>query len=103
MDDKNVWLGAIAIICFIVGLAQIIKPQAFAKTKKSTYWFAWFDLWGILLRSDEAKNAARANGVILLFVAAILGSYAFGLWNPAQPERGALLETPPQRLQHPNV
>jgi hypothetical protein len=104
MGDKDIWLGAIAIACFVGGLAQILKPQAFVKKKNPSYWFSWFDLWGHMLRSSYAKDAVRANGVILLFVAAILGGHvAFGWWSSAPTAKSPPLDMPQQPAQNRNA
>lgn len=104
MGNKDIWLGALAIVCFVGGLAQILKPQAFVKKKKLSYWFGWFDLWGHMLRSGYAKDAARAQGIILMFVAAILGGHVvFGWWSSAPPATSPPLDKPQQPMQTRNA
>lgn len=71
MNDK-IWLGLLAALCFVFGLAKALYPQFFLELRRKHRWIPLFDIYDFLYKSDNAEKIVRINGYLLLAGAIIV-------------------------------
>lgn len=74
---ERIWVGFLALLCMVFGLAKLLRPLFFLQLRKRHPWFNAVDIYSFIYKSAYAEHAIRVNGGLLVIIGLGLAAWVF--------------------------